>query len=153
MPNSAELLVYESFRRRIVDEDNLINNRTSWQLGLQTILVVLWAAIVSGSEVGGRLEHFLPLKGVLVFICVVGLIAGAIGLTTIMAAHREIKTAKADYKGQYPSLYSDVGIPKMTGNTNSHNFGHLIPLGIPVAFALVQFLLLLSSLYVPYTGT
>lgn len=149
LPSEEQLLVYEAFRRRIVDEDNLINNRTIWQLGSQTLLMAIWGALLSASAA----DQFLSgVPGILraalmAMLCAVGLVLALIGFRTVGAAHAEIEQAKRSYEARYPSLYKATGIPKMTGDTESHTTGHYVPYLVPSVLAVIQLVLFWASIY------
>jgi hypothetical protein len=139
VPTEEQWMTVAAFRQRIVDEDNLISARVGWQIGLQTVLFALWAAFLATQN-----EPMLAAKTAWFFewphkaLFLTGAVAAAFGILNIWAAHIEIKKALRDYRDQYPELYNDHGVPKMTGNDFSHAAGHVVPLLVPSIFLFLQ---------------
>lgn len=139
-PSQEQIGVYEAFRRRIVDEDSLINHRTTWHLGIQTILIAVWAAVYTTKPVTfAQTSLMLILNGI-------GIVVAHTTFITIKSAHSEMKKSIRSHLLQYPKLFYDLGIPKLTGNSVTHSEGHNIPLIIsPLCSGFVQFSLLIYT--------
>ena len=139
-PTQEQLGVYEAFRRRIVDEDSLINHRTTWHLGIQTILIAVWGAVYATNP-----DTFFKAL-IMLTLNSIGITVAVTTYRTIRSAHSEMKKAIKSYLRQYPKLFYDFGIPKLTGNSDTHNEGHNIPLMItPFCFGIIQLFLLLYT--------
>jgi hypothetical protein len=76
LPVDDYLRVYQLFRERVVQEDNLINHRMSWLIFSEAIVLGLWGTVTSQDMLtkACKAGTFLQMYSVLCILCFVGVI-------------------------------------------------------------------------------
>lgn len=127
-PTSDELEYYKLYRDRVVNEDTLIYHRLSWFLGSQTILFILWAAVLKGPT-----SIQTPFHAVTVGFCIFGLVSCFVSTLGVWAALSEIAHLQVRYEKYNPSPH--VMLPPIVGNPDHHLLGKVPPYLLIVAVA------------------
>jgi hypothetical protein len=96
--NEDELQVHKLYRERIVQEDNLIDNRMIWMIASQAFLFALWAGVLQ--SVLQRYPVLLAFGTIP--IPIIGILFGAGSLFSIKAAQDQIVVLRANYLLLFP---------------------------------------------------
>jgi len=149
---TEKIAINGMFRGRITEENSLINQRMSWMIFSESLLVAAWAAIATKlPEVTSRLPSPVTreeVRLILIGIPIVGLIVAAASLIGVIAAYMEIGTMCKMYETKFQSIETDHTLPKLTGSGPAHFLGHLMPWILPGAFAFLQICMLLHSCHI-----
>jgi hypothetical protein len=146
------LEIYRLHRERVIQEDNLVNNRMTWMLYSQTILFALWGGIFASELqfLGKGHPYDLMIALLKIFQATLGICAiiAAVGSwITLTAAIEEIERIKILYaaaKTKYGYLDdADQEIFGMiTGSPIHHQWGHILTKWGPWFFVVVWCVLL-----------
>lgn len=130
---------YERIRKRIVDEDNVINHRMMWGTLAQTGLFAGFGLSNIERIDGTRLALSAT-------IALVGVLTAALTFFSIQAARSEIHMLVRRYRVGYRARYRGVhlGINVMSSSTR-HLAGHMLPICLPL---ILMTLWLLAMLFV-----
>ncbi len=129
--DADQVRTYEVFRKRIVDEDNLIHARVMWLIISESMLIALFGALISISP-----SNFYY-RGLGVVVDLAGILITALGFFAIRAAQFEIKYIVRFYKEKHSDVANDGLVPALTGQDANHKIGHLVPYSIPIIIAVV----------------
>ena len=138
------------FRRRVVEEDTLINQRMSWMIWSEALLLAAW----SGTFIKELDPNFDPtfsspvgwiLFGASAFGCVIAFLS-AIG---VASAQLEIRRLRKLYERQFPEVEQDLRLPKITGARRYHILGHFVPYIVPAGFLFLQGMMFYLSNHPP----
>ena len=138
------------FRRRVVEEDTLINQRMSWMIWSEALLLAAWSAAFI-KETDPTLAHTFQsavgwiLWGLSLFGCVIA----ALSEVAVVSAQREISRLGKMYKTNFPEVEQDTRLPKLTGSFFTHHFGHAVPYIVPAGFFSLQYILFQLSNHLP----
>lgn len=137
LPVDDYLRVYQLFRERVVQEDNLNNHRMTWLIYSEAIVLGLWGTVVSQDMLTKACNAgtFLRMYIVLCVLCSVGIILAGVSWIAIQAAKSEISYIRDEIYGkQYKFIADDNRIPRLVGSQGRHPLGHLMTWGCPLLF-------------------
>lgn len=120
-PSSDELAYHKLFRDRVVHEDTLIYHRISWLLATQTILFVLWAAVLRDPSAIKNVS----LSAITIGIGLFGMLSCFVSFLGVWAALSEIKHLLQCYEKHHPKPHSKL--PPIVGNPDNHLVGKVPP--------------------------
>jgi hypothetical protein len=136
-PRKPDLLTaHRMFRARMVQEDQLINYRTSWSIWTQGIFMALWgglATLVTNTPCNH--SHALMFDRLMYALCGVGFLFALGTLGSIIAALREMRGLIKQFGDNY--LKDDEKqspppwLPSLIGAQWLHVFGHVLSIGGP----------------------
>jgi hypothetical protein len=131
---------YTLFRDRIVHEDNLINNRTNWLLGAQSLLFAAFGILLRTIDENhsatvtstiNSLKHVIPIIGISISVLTIGGVSGAISTMVGMRDEWNDLCSKRVFAS------SDVICPKVMTQKGAMWLGFLAPVLVPVVFTIV----------------
>jgi len=137
-PPQFDFEIYETFRKYLQHEDNLVNQRMSWMLMIHGFLYAAYALTVQKKleigeklnyqiQVGGhgkiKLHHYLrdamfQTEFVLAFITLIGLVISAVALVSIRAARKSAVNIQTIFEGQF-RVREAYGIPETIRTRNN----------------------------------
>lgn len=135
-PTQDELRIYETFRKRVVEEDTLINQRVSWIIWAQASLIATWGLLITKQT---NTLDVLAIKIFLLAISSGGWIVAVFGAYGVHAAQSEINRAVKRYSEKHKDVYRLEKLPRIIGNSSNHSHGNRLALGVALLFALIQF--------------
>jgi hypothetical protein len=128
--------IYRLHRDRVIQEDNLINNRMTWMLYSQTILFALWGGVFA-SELqflgkGHQYDLMIALlkifQAMLAICAIIAAVGSWVTLTAAIGEIERIKTlyeaAKAKYGYTLDPSREIFGM--VTGAAVHHRWGHIL---------------------------
>jgi small-conductance mechanosensitive channel len=116
--------IYDRFRRRIVDEDELINHRMAWGTLAQTGLFAAFGFASIDLDRVDRLRFIIAIA-----IALVGMAIAILTWLSISAAQSEIKRTVEVYDALKTRDYA--GKLPITGSSRNHARGHWLPKALP----------------------
>lgn len=119
-PSNDEVNFFRLYREQIVNEDTLIYHRMSWFLIVQTILFVLWAAVLKSPPQSG------PYGALTAGMSVFGMLSCIPALLGVSAAQSAITNVRAQYEKNHPGR-PHPALPAMVGNLDHHLLGKWTP--------------------------
>lgn len=140
--------VYEKFRKRIVEEDNIINHRMMWATLAQTGLFAAYGV--------AHLQTIDKFRLVIsVAIAIAGVIVAALNIASVSAAHSEINQLKAKYERifrKFSKRFVDLPVDDeywigVAGNENAHKRGHWLDKVLPIVIICLWFMLTVWAFY------
>lgn len=87
--------IYTAYREKVTHEDTLVNFRTSWFMGVQTILFPTYVLTIRFTDKGP--ENLLP-----IMVSLVGIVAALTSLVSILAARRAVNKTAEKWTHPYP---------------------------------------------------
>ena len=136
------------FRRRIVEEDTLINQRMSWMIWSEALLLTAWSAAFIKHTDPSLGETFRPaIHWILFGLAAFGCGVAVLSWTAILSARKEIDHLVSLYQRRFPEVEGDSRLPKLTGNAANHLLGHLVPYLVPIGFLALQGVLIYIWFY------
>jgi hypothetical protein len=144
---------YETYRKRIVEEDTLINHRMSWMIFSESIMFVLFGAAERAKEHAViPFLHIPPSPLFMIAISTFGLLIAVISLRSIGAAQEEIYELCREYDNKQPDAHDSKLLPKLTGQDRNHYAGHLLPNVLPTLIIAIWLVALLYAISLFWTG-
>jgi hypothetical protein len=146
---------------RVVEEDNLINQRMNWMLWSESIILTLWGALTAASFAFHpadlpwfRFPALISAMEVVISImqialAVIGIIISFIGNTSIYAARKEVEHIRDTYAAETRDInFSHVRImSSVTAADDKHLRGHMLAKYVPWFFCGIWCLLLACSVF------
>jgi hypothetical protein len=138
---------YETYRKRIVKEDTLINHRMTWMILSESIMFVLFGVLfgVAGRADDHTVNRFFDISNTrlslwsMIAISAFGLLIAFISLISIRAAQREISDLVYDYTRHHSDAHESPLIPGLTGKSYNHQTGHILPNILPWLIIIIWF--------------
>jgi hypothetical protein len=140
-------LVYDQFRKYLTHEDDLVNQRTTWAITIQSfsLAAVGWVFSALTADMNAR-NYYRAIQAVhlIQFFCALGIGVSIISAGGIAAAQTAIRrlemnwgcvVARSPYKAYFPMLAGG-------GSRRALWMGHAMPLALPVFLVLLWILLL-----------
>lgn len=140
--------VYEKFRKRIVEEDNIINHRMMWATLAQTGLFAAYG--VANLQTVDNLRMVISIA-----IASAGAFVAYLNLASVSAAHAEIAELKSRYERIMTSYRKkSVDLPvhdeywiSVAGHGDAHSLGHKLDTVLPKVVIALWGILTLWVLY------
>lgn len=122
--------LYERYRKRVVEEDNVINHRMMWGTLAQTALFGGFG-LASMSEISGERATAS------IAIALVGMSVAFLNHRAISAAHREIRHLVSKYDQLIKRAPEDPARLSITGETGHHSAGHVLDQKLPTLLVFI----------------
>jgi hypothetical protein len=144
--------LYDAYRKYLVHEDDLINQRTSWTVAIQSfsIAAVGWVFTAMINPSNGADPYVVQeCKRLIQFFCALGIGVSLISAGGILAAESAISRLEGEWSKQAADSPYHRYLPPLTGagNRSARLMGHALPLSLPL-FLMTLWALLLIYIYV-----
>lgn len=100
--------IFNAYRGKIVAENELINQRLSWMLWIQSILFAIWGSLALNVK---SINSGVLIYVVLIIISVFGMLVSYVSVVSVRAAESEIEDIIDQYKLKYRLLYYNDRMP------------------------------------------
>ncbi len=129
--------IYDAFRKYLTHEDDLVHQRTTWSITIQSfsIAAVGWVFTAMMSEINGNNSYrAYECNRLIQFFCVLGVGVSLISAGGIFAAQRAIHRLETDWNKQSANSPYQGYLPKLSGGGSRLALwmGHALPLFLPI---------------------